>query len=178
MIAVPAEKKMYMLMDAQSMYIEMSTDPANNPSMKSASDAAAREIEKAGAPKITRTGKKETIAGYECEHVLVASATQSFDICTTKMLGAFVNAFGALGGMGGAGRGGAGRGGAERGGAAPQNWQQMLGEVGAFPLKVTSKDGGITLEVIKVEKRSIPAAQLEVPANYSKMTMPARPPGR
>jgi hypothetical protein len=168
MIAVPAEKKMFMLMDAQNMYIEMSTDPATNPAMKPTADAATKAIENAGAPKITRTGRKETIAGYECEHVLVASTSQSFDVCITKALGGFSTALSAIGGMNGAGRGS----------AAQQTWQKALGEVGAFPLKVTSTDGAIALEVTKVEKRSIPAAQFEVPSTYSKMALPQRPPGR
>ncbi len=166
MIAVPAEKKMYMLMDAQSMYIEMSTDPAANPSVRAAMDSVSKKINAAPAPKITRTGKKERIAGYECEHVLVETQTDSFDMCNTKALGSFVNAMSGMGGMGG------------RGGAATPAWQTSLTDVGAFPLKVARKDGGVVLEVIKVEKRAIPEAQFTIPSNYTKMSMPSRPPGR
>ena len=167
MIAVPADKKMYMLMDAQNMYIEMSTDPADNPRLQAATDAAAKKMETAGAPKITRTGKKETIAGYECEHVLIETDTESFDACNTKAFGSFVNAMGAMGGMG---RGG-------RGGASTPAWQKSLAEIGAFPLKITRKDGGVALEVTKVEKRAVPEAQFVIPSNYSKMNMPGRSPG-
>jgi len=167
MIAVPADKKMYMLMDAQNMYIEMSTDPTEDPRLQVATDAAAKKMGTAAAPKITRTGKKETIAGYECEHVLIETDTESVDACNTKALGSFVNAMSAIGGMG---RGG-------RGGAAPPAWQKSLAEIGAFPLRITRKDGSFALEVTKVEKRAIAEAQFVIPSNYSKMNMPARSPG-
>ena len=162
-IIVPAEKKMYTILDAQRMYLEMSTDVASNAAAGAAAKAAA------SSPKITRTGKKEMIAGYECEHVLIESGAETNDVCFSKSLGTFMlgSAMGMLGG--GMGRGGAG--------AAQPAWQRSVTEVGGFPLKITRPDGTVALEVTKVEKKSLPESLFTVPPDYSRMTMPQRPPG-
>src|SRR5687768_1296467 len=55
MIAAPAEKKLYTLMDAQSAYMEQ---PLSIDVRAGANDSTLI---------VTRTGKKETIAGHECE---------------------------------------------------------------------------------------------------------------
>lgn len=153
-IAVPAEKKMYMLMDQQSTYMEMRMDadaaraagmPANMPE-----------------PKMTRTGKKETIAGYECEHVLVETPQQTNDVCMARGLGPFVNAMSSMSGMG-------------RGGGALPAWQRALAAEGAFPLKVTDAGGVVQMEVTKIERKKLAEAQFSVPLNYTKMEMPRRP---
>ena len=62
MLAVPQERKLYMLMAAQQTYMEVP--------MAEAATAAGSVPEP--DVKVTRTGKKETIAGLSCEHVLVA----------------------------------------------------------------------------------------------------------
>lgn len=145
-IAAPAEQKMYLLMDAQSMYAEQPLD------LSGAGNSATT------APKITRTGRKETIAGYECEHLLVAGDPGDTDICVTKGLGPYVT---------------------PSIGARLPAWQRALASEGAFPLKVTNPAGVVQLEVTKIEKRKLSPAQFEVPDNYSKVAMPAgrRPPG-
>jgi len=153
-IGVPAEQKMYVLIDQQSAYMEMRMDAEG-----------ARAVGAVAAmpePKMTRTGRKETIAGYECEHVLVESSQQTYDVCMARGLGPFVNAMSSINRMG-------------RGGASLPAWQRSLGAEGAFPLKVTGPDGAVQLEVTRIERKKLAEAQFAVPLNYTKMDMPRRP---
>ncbi len=149
MIGLAAEQKLYMLLESQRMYMELPTG-----------DLAATA--KAADPKLTRTGKKETIAGYECEHLLIettsASGVQKTDACVTSALGRFLSPAGGMGG------------------AAPA-WQRMLSSEAAFPLKVTMPDGSTALEVTKVEKKRVTDTQFRIPSEFTKMDMPRRPGG-
>ena len=155
-IGVPAEKKIYVLLDPQSMYMEMSTDAAAGRVAGATTDMP--------EPKITRTGKKERIAGYECEHVMIEARQQSTDVCMARGLGPFMNAMSGMGAMMGG-----------RGTAAQPAWQRSLAAGGGFPLKVTSQDGVVQLEVTKIEQKKLADALFIVPANYTKMDMPRRP---
>lgn len=147
-IAVPTEKKLYTLLEAQAMYMEqpLTTDLGKGAATPNTP-----------APVITRTGKKETIAGYECEHVLIAAGQGSTDVCMARGLGPFLAA------------------GATLGAAALPAWQRALADDGGFPLKVSRGDGTTQLEVTKIEKRTLPASLFAVPDNYTKMDMPRRP---
>jgi hypothetical protein len=148
MIAVPAEKKMYTLLDAQRMYMEMplSLDVSTNTN--------------AGpAPVVTRTGRKETIAGYECEHITVV-AKDTTDVCMARGLGPFF-----LANLG-------------MNQQAPA-WQKQLAADRAFPLKVVGRGGKTEFEVTKIERRKLSDAMFDVPDSYAKMEMPTRrPPAR
>ena len=157
-IGVPAEKKLYLLIDPQSMYMEISTDAA-------AGRAGGANVNIA-EPKITRTGKKESIAGRECEHIIVDMQQETTDVCVARGLGPFMNALSGVGGMMGMGGRGAG---------AQPAWQRSLAADGAFPLKVTRPDGTVQLEVTKIEPKKLADALFTVPGNYSKMDMPRRP---
>jgi hypothetical protein len=139
MIAVPAEKKLYTLMDAQSAYMEQPLSM----------DGRAGSNEP--APTITRTGKKETIAGHECEHILISAPQGSTDVCMARGLGPFFMA--SLG-------------------AAMPAWQRALIADGGFPLKVSRADGTTQLEVTKIERKKLNDAMFTVPDNYTKMDMP------
>jgi Domain of unknown function (DUF4412) len=148
-LGLSAEKKTYLVIDAQRTYMDVSSGDG----MSSAASA--------GPIKVTRSGRKETIAGYECEHVLVESSaggnSQKTDVCMTSALGPYVNPMASFGG----------------GRLAP--WQSELAKDGGFPLKVTMADGTVAVEVTKIEKRRVSDAQFRIPAEYTKMDMPRRP---
>jgi hypothetical protein len=150
MILVPAEKKTYMLMPAQSAYMEVNM-------FDSLAAAAARRAPGAtGDVKVTRTGKTETVAGVSCEHVQVSSQAGTVDMCVSRELGRFVNPTDAIRQSGGA-------------------WQRELGN--DFPLKVIMPDGSVPLEVVKVERKRLSNELFTVPGTYNKMAMPGgRPP--
>ena len=140
-IMAPADGKMFMLMDQMSQYIEM--ELANLTAPESNVDA----------PKITRTGKKEKIAGWECEHVTI----DELDVCAATGLGAYLNVGGNL---------------MMRGGMQP--WQSAVLKENIFPLKVTLPDGKVQMEVTKIEKKSVEPSRFQVPSNYTKITLPSR----
>jgi len=146
LLSVPQEQKVYVLIAAQNAYMEM-------PIADAASRVAARTPSEA---KITRTGRMETVAGYSCEHVTVASAAQTVDLCMAKGLGGYVNPLASM----------------QR--SSEPAWQQMLTADGGFPLKVTMPDGSVPLEVVKIEKKKLANDLFSVPLNYTKMEMPRR----
>jgi len=147
-LGLAAEEKTFVVIESQRAYIEVSAEAAGQ--------AAA-----AVASNVTRTGRREQIAGYECEHVLVVAAgaatTQATDVCLSSALGRWVNPLASLGG----------------GRLSP--WQRELLKDGGFPLKVVTADGTVALEVLRVEKRRVSDAQFRIPADFTKMDMPRRP---
>ena len=151
LLSVPQEQKMYVLIAAQNAYMEMPIGDAA--SSVAASSVAAKSPADA---KITRTGRMETVAGYACEHVTVASAGQTVDICMAKGLGGYVNPLASM----------------QR--SSEPAWQRMLTADGGFPLKVTMQDGSIPIEVVKVEKKKLASDLFSVPLTYMKMEMPRR----
>lgn len=150
LILSPVEKKMYMLMPAQSAYTEL---PMSDSLLTAAAQRAPGVADDA---KIVRTGKRETVAGVSCEHVQVIAKAGTADMCVSRELGRFVNPTDVMRQSGG-------------------SWQRELGN--EFPLKVTMSDGSVPLEVVKVERRRLSNDLFTVPGTYNKMIMPAgRPP--
>ena len=115
-------------------------DAASSVAAKTAADA-----------KVTHTGGMETVAGYACEHITVASAAQTVDICMAKGLGGYVNPLASM----------------PR--SSEPAWQRMLTADGGFPLKVTMPDGRVPLEVVKIEKKKQASDLFSVPPAYMKM---------
>ncbi|HEY5218769.1 MAG TPA: DUF4412 domain-containing protein [Gemmatimonadaceae bacterium] len=140
-----SKKTIDMVIPMRQMYMERSAEVP-----QAMADAAVKKHD------ITWTGKKETIAGYECEHATTTDDDGStVDMCLAKGLGAFVQMGG---GMGGRGRGG-----------PPAGWENHVGD--SFPLKVQHGDQ-VQLLVTKIEKKSLDASLFTVPDGYQKMNMP------
>lgn len=146
-IGLQAESKTYMLMEAQRMYMEVPPE-----SMSAA-------LSKADEPKVTKTGRKETIAGESCEHVIIetsgANGPQKTDVCMAYGLGPFVSPMSNM--------------------ARMTAWQRQLIKEGGFPLRVTLGDGSVPIEVTKIEKKRVSETLFRIPADFSKMDMPRRP---
>jgi hypothetical protein len=138
----------YMVMPAQKMYMDMTN----------AADRAAPSVErKAAAASIKMTGKKETIAGVECEHVLITGDDGEHDACIAKGMGTFTMMSNPMGGRG----------------AAPPGWAEKLGK-DAFPLKVQKVGGELDFEVTKIERKSLDASLFTVPGDFQKLDMGGR----
>lgn len=138
-----AAKQMLMLMPSEKMYIVQSFGAIAGMSPPGASQVT-----------VTRTGTKETIAGYECEHVTVSDNAGSADVCVAHGLGAWQMP--TAGGM--------------RGGPPQaEAWQQALG-ADAFPLKVT-KGAQTVMLVTRVDRKSLDASLFAAPDGYTKMDM-------
>jgi hypothetical protein len=143
MIVDGSTKKMQMLMTQQKMYIEMDV-----------SSAAAAATGNAKPATVARTGRMETIAGYQCEHLTITEdGGATSDVCAATGLGAFM--------MPSSGRGGP---------PMAQGWEAGLRD-GGFPLKVT-KGGKVIQEVTKIDKKSLDAALFTVPDGFTKFDMP------
>jgi hypothetical protein len=148
--------KMFQLYDDSTKIFDM-VIPMRQMYMERSVGASARADSAAGKAKIEWTGKKETIAGHECEHATVTDAAgRESDVCLAKDLGTFMGMPG-----GGRGRGGRGRAGA--------GWQGHIGQT--FPLEVV-RDGQVELLVTSVEKKSLDDSLFTVPSGYQKMGMP------
>lgn len=141
-----------MVIPSQKMYMEM-----RNAEAVTGQSAATK------APDIKWTGKKETVAGIECEHVIVTDdkGTQA-DVCAAKGMGSFFSAQGPMGGRGS--------------NTALDAWQRV--GAGSFPLKIQRVGGETILEVTRVEKKSLADEIFTVPSGYQKMDMGGIPMGR
>lgn len=169
--------KMTTLMPSRKMYITMDMK-AGAEEMKNAAKEMRKsrgEEEETEFPKLTSTGKQETIAGYPCEHWLMGDK-QELDMCVAKGIGYF--------GMGGQGRGGldswknlafSPKMLAEA--ANHPEWAKFL-EGGAFPLKLTAtEDGKVTMkmEATSVERKALDDTLFTIPPDYKEMSMPTMP---
>jgi len=146
-LGLKAESKTYMLMEAQHMYMEVTPESMN------------AALSNADEPKVTKTGRKETIAGESCEHVMIetggANGPQKADVCMAYAIGPFVNPMANMTRM--------------------TAWQRQLVKEGGFPLRVTLADGTVPIEVTKIEKKRVNDTLFRIPADFSKMEMPRRP---
>lgn len=155
MITLVPQQKMYMTMDLKGIAGE--------------SEAAGKPGEGEKFPKLTPTGRRETIAGHECEHWLIGDK-QDIDMCVAKGIGYF--------GMGGQPGEGSFRNLifspkmlAEA--AAHPEWVRLL-KGGAFPLKISMAGDdkrGMTMEATRIEKKSLDDSLFSVPAGYKEFNM-------
>lgn len=145
------------VMPAQRMYVTM--DPRQ---------AAGRSSDGAKAPKITRTGRTEKVAGVSCEHVLVDDGgEEQMDVCGATGMG-FFGLRGKHGPMGG-------------GAALAPGYAELTREFkeGFFPLTVDRIRGGSQERMVTVksiERKSLDQALFEPPAGFRRMDMPQGPP--
>lgn len=139
-----------MVMPAQRMYMDMSA----------LQGMVAQETAKSSPTDFKLTGKKETIAGYECEHGIVTSDDGQYDVCLAKGLGSFYMQQGPMG------RG--------RAGGPPAALARLGRDL--FPLKVQKVGGDVSLQVTKIEKKSLDPSMFTIPDGFQSMSMPGRPP--
>jgi len=138
-----------MVMPSQRMYMDLGALQAMVP------EAATRTTK---SPDIKPTGKKETIAGVECEHVIVTADDGQYDVCGAKGLGAFASMSSPM----------------SRGNSGPPGLDRLGKDF--FPLKVQKVGGEVAMQVTKIEKKSLDASMFAVPEGYQKMEMPGRRP--
>jgi hypothetical protein len=168
--------KQTILMPQTKTYMEISLKEVGE-QMKGTGEKG-KELDK--APKLTSTGKQETIAGYPCEHWLVGDE-QTTDLCVAKGIGFF--GFGSQ---------------SQNGGplqalrnlnldpevtaqiAANPEWKRFI-EGGAFPLKVSQIEDGQSktiMEVTGIERKTLDDSLFTIPSGYKKMEIPGMPAGR
>jgi hypothetical protein len=117
-------------------------------------------------PKITATGRKETIAGHECEYYVMGDKGET-EICSAKGLGMFMMGQSPMGG-----------GAASLAALAAMSTNPdavKLFADGFFPLKVVNVKGGkqeVVMEATRVEKKTLDASLFVPPPDYTEMKMP------
>lgn len=139
--------KLYMLNDAAKSY--------------SIWDLSKSREEMKSAPKETYTVKKlgkDTVAGLSCQNALVTSSKgDEIEACVSREFAASSDWIAAM----------------NRGDRASGSWIQSLKGAGieGFPVRWStrskgSRDATMTMEMTRVEKKSLPASLFEVPAGY------------
>ena len=165
------DARMTTLIPSKKMYMTIDMKEAAESMKGVTKDLKKSQGEEEKFPKLTDTGKQETIAGYTCEHWLMGEK-QNLDMCVAKGLGYF--------GMGGQGGGGLS---ALKNlafspklldeAAAHPEWVKFL-EGGAFPLKITSTEDGkvkMNMEATRIEKKSLDDSLFAVPPGYKEFSM-------
>lgn len=142
----PATQRMIVIVNAQHMYMESNFG-----------DAAAAVQQKVATadPRIVKTGKFETVAGYKCEDVTATDDDgKSVTICLSSELGGF-------------------RMPAASNPMAPQAEAGWLAQLGGrnFPLRV-KKDGKTIMEATAIEKKALDAGLFTAPEGYQSFAMP------
>jgi Domain of unknown function (DUF4412) len=108
-------------------------------------------------PKVTKSGKTETVAGYPCDDWTVTNADKSkVSLCVANTGASFFNL--PLSNI-----------------PTENAWALELADGKHFPLRAISyeKDGAESgrMEVTKIDKHSLDASQFEVPAGYKTMSL-------
>jgi len=155
---IRADKKvMWMVRDQEKMYLEF---PLKENSVKSGKAAAQ------GKSNAKKTGKTQTILGYECEEWVTEDGDAVTSMWVTSKLGnlleGFTQAMGKLSGMGGGAA------------AEPSGWKGEMAKMKMFPLKTeTTKNGkpAESMEVTKVEQKTLPQSTFEAPSGYRKQSL-------
>ena len=141
------EDKTYMLMSEMKSYMELTMPEA--PKDKEGAPAK---------PQVTKTGKTEKILGYDCDQFMVKNDDKETEIWAAKGIGKFMR----------------------MNGPRQQNvyrWEDESEFKDYFPLRVVTRGGEegqeSSMEVKKIEKKSLDAALFKIPEDFKKMEMPA-----
>jgi hypothetical protein len=156
-VLMPPQKQ-YMVMDAKKMGQGLAGLLGKGGKDPGSSAAA--------MPKITATGRKETIAGHECEYYVMGEKGES-EVCSAKGLGMFM--------MGQSPMGGGPAALAALAAMSTNPDAVKLFSDGFFPLKVVNVKGGkneVVMEATRVEKKTLEAALFVPPPDYTEMKMP------
>jgi Domain of unknown function (DUF4412) len=116
-------------------------------------------------PKITATGRKETIVGYTCENYTVEGPNGTTEMCIATDLGFYMGSLNTQsGGLGG-----------NPSLQAHQDVFRKTFKDGFFPLKLTVSSQGtaMTMTVTRIEPKPVSDDQftLDIPAGYTEMKM-------
>jgi len=168
MIMDGATGTMTTIMPAQKMYMTMNFREMAGGLPQHARDSV-------HLPKITSTGRHETIAGHDCEHVLMTTEENhtQIDVCVARGMGFYMS-----GGAGGRG-------------ASRDPWSSILNAndpryaelrrqfaSGFFPLKMEMKDehGQVQMAMVatKIDRRNLSDDLFRPPAGFTEMKMPGR----
>ena len=148
---------MYMINDKTKTYAEMDL-------AKMRDQASKMRGEKAKETWTVKKLGKETVNGYSCEHVLLAhgdDAKSEMELWTSKDISGL--SYESMRGL------------MRRGSQSDEGMMKALRDAGAdgFVVKMVTRQKGnptpvATMELTKVQRKSVPASMFEIPAGYTK----------
>jgi hypothetical protein len=173
-LVMPADKKLYAILDdkKQAVLIDLDKLATQAKSFGGGAAAAHHEPSNATPPQIEKTGKTDTVAGYQCEIWHVVSAKSTGDLCIAEQGTSWFHI--PLSGV-----------------PAEYAWAAEITDGKHFPLRFVASENGVEqgrIEVTSIQKKALPADQFQVPAGYAILNleqmlgamlggMPGMPPG-
>ena len=153
-LVMPADKKLYAVMDAkkQAVLIDMDKLAAQAKAFGAGHAPAGGSATPA---QITKTGKTDTVAGYQCEIWHVASEKSVGDLCIAAQGTSWFHL--PLSGM-----------------PAEYAWASEITDGKHFPLRFVASENGAEqgrIEVTSIQKKALPADQFSVPPGYAVMNL-------
>ncbi|MFO7524764.1 MAG: DUF4412 domain-containing protein [Ignavibacteriaceae bacterium] len=148
MIFDSQSKKMMIVMPQQKMYMEMPLD---------LSEAESYFEDESFEGKITMTGEKKVIKGYECEKWIVEDEGYITESWITDKLGGFMFMGNPMGGGG-------------------SDWKSKLNAQNYFPMEVNVYESGKlvnTIEVVEVAPQNLDNSLFSAPSGFQKFEMPS-----
>jgi Domain of unknown function (DUF4412) len=152
-LVTPAEKKLYVVMDAKKQVILLDFDKLANQA-KMLSQAHPHP---GGDPpaEVQKTGKTDTVAGYTCEIWHIAQAKSGGDLCIAEQGTSWFHI--PLSGL-----------------PAEFAWATELTDGKHFPLRFVATENGVEagrIEVTRIQQEPLPASSFVVPAGYPVMDL-------
>lgn len=147
------EKKLYMVMDAQKQAIIIDMNKAGDQLKAMAPPHAQKPGAPSGPPpKVTKTGKMETVAGFSCENWEIEQDGSKSVACIAQQGASWFHL--PITGI-----------------PTEHAWMAELMDGKHFPLRLVSYTKGTTteearIEVTRIEKKVLAPARFEVPAGY------------
>jgi hypothetical protein len=152
-----------MVMHGMRQYMDAGAMQRRMGSMRGGAGAATDAGVSIADLNITATGRKDRIAGHDCEYYSFTSSGSQVEICAAKGLGWYFAPAGTPGGRG-AGQPIPGLSNAQR-----AQWQSIYAD-GFFPLKISTGNAGeLTMEVTEITRRTLDSSMFQLPAGYTEM---------
>jgi len=144
-LVTPADKKLYFVLDAkkQTILVDFDKFAAQAKALNRAHPPAGS----AGTPNVEKTGKTDTVAGYNCEIWRIVQTTSTGELCIAAQGTSWFNI--PLSGV-----------------PAEYAWASEITDGKHFPLRFVALENGAEqgrLEVTAIEKKVMPAAAFTVP---------------
>jgi hypothetical protein len=150
-LVTPADKKLYLVMDAKKQVILVDFDKFAN---QAKALSAAHPPAAAGTPtaaSMQKTGKMDTVAGYKCEIWHIVQAKSTGDLCIAEQGTSWFHI--PLSGV-----------------PAEFAWATEITDGKHFPLRLVMSENGVEegrLEVTSIQKKALPVSEFTVPAGYN-----------
>jgi hypothetical protein len=158
-LVMPADKKLYAIMDAKKQVILIDFDKFANQakvlSQMHAHPSANGQPGTSAPAEVQKTGKTDTVAGYKCEIWHIVQAKSAGDLCIAEQGTAWFHI--PLTGL-----------------PAEFAWATEITDGKHFPLRLVTSENGVEqgrIEVTSIQKKALPASQFAVPAGYNVMDL-------